>query len=201
MLYMQAMTPNQCAKTQLENLQLHTSSFLSRCVPLSFYVSLVAKDLSNQNIPSSSVRPCWLTGSTSEKAFKMPCIPLPYISIWKWLGPWCSCVHTITSSGPPPQRCSQDQRRCGLVQTTFHALFTLKNKPSKNLGLGNMGARFTRVVLGWGSDIYITKGPYENWETQTCSLMLNKRALENQPRFSQSQTETFMSSNKVYLHA
>ncbi len=201
-----------CAKTQLENLQLHASSFLSPCVPLSFSVSLVAKDLSNQNIPSSSVRPCWLTGSTSEKAFKMPCIPLPYISIWKWLGPWCSCVHTITSSGPPPQRCPQDQRRHGLVQTTIHALFALKNKPTKNLGLGNMGARFdqSRSALGWGSDysqgpgmtnIYITKGPYESWETQTCSLMLNKRALENQPRFSQSQTETFMSTNKVYLHA
>ncbi len=171
------MTPNQCAKTQLENLQLHASSFLSPCVPLSFSVSLVAKDLSNQNIPSSSVRPCWLTGSTSEKAFKMPCIPLPYISIWKWLGPWCSCVHTITSSGPPPQRCPQDQRRRGLVQTTIHALFAQKNKPTKNLGLGNMGARFdqSRSALGWGSDysqgpgmtnIYITKGPYESWETK-----------------------------------
>ncbi len=55
MLYMQTMTPNQCAKTQLENLQLHASSFLSRCVPLSFSVSLLAKDLSNQNIPPSSL--------------------------------------------------------------------------------------------------------------------------------------------------
>jgi len=54
---------------------------LSKQLPLSFPISLVAKDLSNQDIPSSSVRPCWLTGSTSEKAFKMPHIPLRYISI------------------------------------------------------------------------------------------------------------------------
>lgn len=105
----------------------------------------------------------------------MPCIPLPYISIWKWLGPWCSCVHAITSSRPAPLfvhsaalKIKGDTVSC---KSSLVLCSHWKINPQRILGHGIMGARFgqSRSALGWGSDysqgpgmtnIYITKGLY-----------------------------------------
>lgn len=124
------------------------------------------------------------------------------------------------SSSLWPQRCSQDQSRHSLVQTTIHALNALKNKPTKNLGLGNMRARFEsfwvqarfRVILPWvgglithralGWQIYTSQRVLtESWETQTCNLMLNKRHLKtSQDSLSLKQRHSTPPTKSIYMH-